>query len=119
VSGDLAQPATNVRLICVWTGIAFQIMKDLGVSAMDDPATAAFPSDHGSFEHWVSAECHRRTFWVLYVLESLSAAFTARPMTFKDSQLKVRLPIDEASFEFGIRKDSPPGTFLVLSWRNL
>jgi hypothetical protein len=94
-------------------------MKDLGVSAMDDPAAATFPSDHASYEHWISAECHRRTFWVLYVLESLSSAFAARPMTFKDSQLKVRLPMDEASFDFGIRKDTPPGKFLFLSWRSL
>ncbi|KAG8727416.1 hypothetical protein FRC12_022518, partial [Ceratobasidium sp. 428] len=89
-------------------GIAFQIMKDLGVSAMDDPATVVFPAEHGSYEHWISAECHRRTFWVLYVVESLSSAFTTRPMTFKDSQLKVRLPVDEASFELGIQKELAP-----------
>lgn len=93
-------------------GIAFQIMKDLGVSAMDDPATVVFP-EQGSLEHWISAECHRRTFWILYVVESLSSAFTTRPMTFKDSQLKVRLPIDEASFELGLRKDGQPGASLV------
>jgi hypothetical protein len=89
-------------------------MKDLGVSTMDDPANVTLSSsstpERDTFEQWVSAECHRRTFWVLYVLESLSSAFTSRPMTFKDSQLKVRLPVDEASFEFGLRGDNPPGT---------
>ncbi|KAG8748376.1 hypothetical protein FRC10_005923 [Ceratobasidium sp. 414] len=98
-------PARSNRLSL---GFAFQIMKDLGVPAMDDPVAAAFPSEQSSYEHWISVECHRRTFWVLYVVESLSSAFTTRPMTFKDSQLKVRLPIDEASFELGIQKDSPP-----------
>ncbi|KAG9096837.1 hypothetical protein FRC06_008274 [Ceratobasidium sp. 370] len=99
----MRRPAHNDQHMC----IAFQIMKDLGVSTMDDP-TAVFPSEQNSYEHWISAECHRRTFWILYVVESLSSAFTARPMTFKDSQLKVRLPIDEASFELGIQKDAPP-----------
>ncbi|CAE6412959.1 unnamed protein product [Rhizoctonia solani] len=98
---------TNDRHMC----IAFQIMKDLGVATMDDPANVAVSSstpERDTFEQWVSAECHRRTFWVLYVLESLSSAFTSRPMTFKDSQLKVRLPVDEASFEFGLRNEGPP-----------
>ncbi|CAE6402195.1 unnamed protein product [Rhizoctonia solani] len=100
--------STNDRHMC----LAFQIMKDLGVSTMDDPANVTLSSsstpERDTFEQWVSAECHRRTFWVLYVLESLSSAFTSRPMTFKDSQLKVRLPVDEASFEFGLRGDNPP-----------
>ncbi|KAG9093471.1 hypothetical protein FS749_014323 [Ceratobasidium sp. UAMH 11750] len=100
----MRRPAHNDQHMC----IAFQIMKDLGVSAMDDPAAVVFPSEQSSYEHWISAECHRRTFWVLYVVESLSSAFTTRPMTFKDSQLKVRLPIDEACFELGIQKESPP-----------
>lgn len=100
----MRRPTQNDRHMC----IAFQIMKDLGVSSMDDPAAVAFPSEHNGYEHWISAECHRRTFWILYVVESLSSAFTSRPMTFKDSQLKVRLPVDEASFELGLRKDSPP-----------
>ncbi|KAF8677665.1 Fungal specific transcription factor domain [Rhizoctonia solani] len=100
--------ATNDRHMC----LAFQIMKDLGVSNMDDPANIALSSsstpERDTFEQWVSAECHRRTFWILYVVESLSSAFTSRPMTFKDSQLKVRLPVDDASFEFGLRGDNPP-----------
>ncbi|KAG9124016.1 hypothetical protein FRC07_013197 [Ceratobasidium sp. 392] len=100
----MRRPAQNDQHMC----IAFQIMKDLGVYAMDDPGAVVFPSEQSSHEHWISAECHRRTFWVLYVVESLSSAFTTRPMTFKDSQLKVRLPIDEASFELGIQKDLPP-----------
>ncbi|KAF8605952.1 hypothetical protein BDV93DRAFT_521291 [Ceratobasidium sp. AG-I] len=99
----MRRPNQNDQHMC----IAFQIMKDLGVSSMDDPTAVAFPTEHNGFEHWISAECHRRTFWVLYVVESLSSAFTSRPMTFKDSQLKVRLPVDEASFELGLRKDSP------------
>ncbi|KAJ1306907.1 hypothetical protein OPQ81_007890 [Rhizoctonia solani] len=103
----MRRPTTNDRHMC----IAFQIMKDLGVATMDDPAHVA-PSlsstpERDTFEQWVSAECHRRTFWVLYVLESLSSAFTSRPMTFKDSQLKIRLPIDEASFELGLRESTP------------
>lgn len=100
----MRRPTTNDRHMC----IAFQIMKDLGVATMDDPAT--FPSsstpERDMLDQWISSECHRRTFWVLYVLESLSSAFTSRPMTFKDSQLKVRLPVDEASFEFGLRGES-------------
>ncbi|KAH7335180.1 fungal-specific transcription factor domain-containing protein [Rhizoctonia solani] len=98
---------TNDRHMC----IAFQIMKDLGVATMDDPANvpvSCSTPERDTFEQWVGAECHRRTFWVLYVLESLSSAFTSRPMTFKDSQLKVRLPVDEASFEFGLRNEGPP-----------
>ncbi|CAE6464979.1 unnamed protein product [Rhizoctonia solani] len=104
----MRRPTNNDRHMC----IAFQIMKELGVSTMDDPANVALSSsstpERDTFEQWVSAECHRRTFWVLYVLECLSSAFTARPMTFKDSQLKVRLPVDEASFEFGLKGDSAP-----------
>ncbi|CUA78063.1 Transcriptional activator protein acu-15 [Rhizoctonia solani] len=104
----MRRPTTNDRHMC----IAFQIMKDLGVATMDDPANVALSSsstpERDTFEQWVSAECHRRTFWVLYVLESLSSAFTSRPMTFKDSQLKVRLPVDEASFELGLRGESAP-----------
>ncbi|KAG8760403.1 hypothetical protein FRC11_000464 [Ceratobasidium sp. 423] len=104
----MRRPTNNDRHMC----IAFQIMKELGVSTMDDPANVALSSsstpERDTFEQWISAECHRRTFWVLYVLECLSSAFTARPMTFKDSQLKVRLPIDEASFEFGLRDEGAP-----------
>ncbi|CAE6446218.1 unnamed protein product [Rhizoctonia solani] len=104
----MRRPTTNDRHMC----IAFQIMKDLGVATMDDPANVALSSpptpERDTFEQWASAECHRRTFWVLYVLESLSSAFTSRPMTFKHSQLKVRLPVDEASFELGVRGESAP-----------
>ncbi|QRV74156.1 Fungal specific transcription factor domain [Ceratobasidium sp. AG-Ba] len=100
----MRRPTQNDQHMC----IAFQIMKDLGVPSMDDPTAVVFPSEQSSYEHWVSAECHRRTFWVLYVIELLSSAFTSRPMTFKDSQLKVRLPIDEATFELGFQKDMPP-----------
>ncbi|CAE6382396.1 unnamed protein product [Rhizoctonia solani] len=105
----MRQPTTtNDRHMC----LAFQIMKDLGVSTMDDPANVALSSsstpERDTFEQWISAECHRRTFWILYVLESLSSAFASRPMTFKDSQLKVRLPVDEASFEFGLRGENAP-----------
>ncbi|EJU03652.1 hypothetical protein DACRYDRAFT_105815 [Dacryopinax primogenitus] len=57
------------------------------------------------------AESYRRTFWLIYFIESLCSTFTERPLSFKESEFAVRLPMKDSRFEI-FADAEPPTEFL-------
>ncbi|KZP01590.1 hypothetical protein CALVIDRAFT_11748 [Calocera viscosa TUFC12733] len=57
------------------------------------------------------SESYRRTFWLIYFVESLCSTFTERPLSFKESEFAVRLPMKDSRFEI-FADAEPPTEFL-------
>lgn len=87
--------------------LAMHIIKTLGLHSPEHPTLTPVPSPefiHASIER----ECIRRIFWLIH-MHNLQASiyFRAPFVKLTDSQLKLRLPSDETSFELGVHSTLP------------
>lgn len=95
------------------TDLALQILENLGVHEPDHPTLTPMPSAdfiHQSFKR----EAVRRIFWLIHLLDVMASIYFKKPATFSSSELRLRLPVDETSFELGVHstlpgKHVPPG----------
>ncbi|KZT59497.1 hypothetical protein CALCODRAFT_516098 [Calocera cornea HHB12733] len=53
------------------------------------------------------SESYRRTFWLIYFVESLCSTFTERPLSFKEGEFAVRLPMKDSRFEIFADAEAP------------
>ncbi|KAG8899604.1 hypothetical protein FRB99_006553 [Tulasnella sp. 403] len=75
--------------------IALDILVDLGVHSFDLDDRAADPSR----EDWIKRESARRLFYLIYMVELLASAFTHRPISHNERDIRVYLPVPEHAFE--------------------
>jgi hypothetical protein len=92
--------------------LALQIVENLGVHKPDDPAPTAAPSPE-FIEASIERECVRRIFWLIRLVDLMSAIYFKRPVPNKDRELTLRLPVDETSFELAVHSTHPGRFFGV------
>ncbi|KAJ7672660.1 fungal-specific transcription factor domain-containing protein [Mycena rosella] len=98
---DATEP-TNSR----YRDLALQIVQALGLHNSEHPVITPVPTAdfiHASIER----ESVRRIFWVTHILSLHLSAYTQRLVSLSDSQLRLRLPVDETSFELAVHSTSP------------
>ncbi|KAJ7449604.1 fungal-specific transcription factor domain-containing protein [Mycena latifolia] len=101
IAKDTAEPS-NLR----YRDLALQIVQELGVHNSENPVITPVPTAdfiHASIER----ESVRRIFWVIHILDLHLSVYTRRPVSLSDSQLRLRLPADETSFEFAVHSTLP------------
>jgi len=86
---------------------AFEIIEQLGVYQADNPILTPAPSLE-FIDASIERECARRVFWLIHISDALGSVLYRRPMLAKESQLKLRLPVDETTFLFTVH-DAVPG----------
>jgi len=52
-------------------------------------------------------EAVRRIFWLIHLLDVMASIYFKKPTTFTPSDLRLRLPVDETSFEMGVHSTLP------------
>ncbi|KAJ7115846.1 fungal-specific transcription factor domain-containing protein [Mycena epipterygia] len=103
---DAAAPA-NLR----YRDLALQIVQALGLHDSEHPVITPVPTAdfiHASIER----ESVRRIFWVVHIMDLQVSTYTQRPVSLSDSQLRLRLPVDETSFELAVHSTLPEYLYL-------
>lgn len=52
-------------------------------------------------------EAIRRIFWYIHLLDLKASIYFKKPITFTEAELRLRLPVDETSFELGVHSTLP------------
>ncbi|KAJ7717748.1 hypothetical protein DFH07DRAFT_340275 [Mycena maculata] len=79
----------------------------LGASRQHTCPTTA-ESIHASIER----ESVRRVFWVAHIMDLQLSIYTQRSVSLSDTQLRLRLPVDETSFELAVHSTLPEYLYL-------
>jgi hypothetical protein len=82
----------------------------LGVHSPEHPTLTPVPSAEFIYAS-IEREAVRRIFWLIHLMDVMAAIYFKKPITFTDSELRLRLPVDETSFELGVHS-TLPGEFL-------
>lgn len=85
---------------------AFEIIEQLGVYQADNPILTPAPSPE-FIDASIERECARRIFWLIHITDVLGSVLYQRPMLAEESQLKLRLPVDETTFLFTVHDAIP------------
>ncbi|KAJ3566921.1 hypothetical protein NP233_g6690 [Leucocoprinus birnbaumii] len=99
-----------------YADLALQIIENLGVHEPDHPTLTPMPSPdfiHQSFNR----EAIRRIFWLIHLLDVMASIYFKKPTTFTSNDLRLRLPVDETSFELGVHSTLPGAPTSSLSFR--
>ncbi|KAF9530349.1 fungal-specific transcription factor domain-containing protein [Crepidotus variabilis] len=91
--------------------LALQIVEGLGVQSPEHPTLTPVPSPE-FIQRSIEREAIRRIFWLIHVLDLLASVYFKKPVTFTDSELRLRLPVDETSFELGVHSTLPEYLYL-------
>ncbi|KAJ6581375.1 fungal-specific transcription factor domain-containing protein [Mycena capillaripes] len=91
--------------------LALQIVQALGVHNSEHPVVTPVPT--ADFIHTsIERECVRRIFWIIHIMDLQTSIYTQRPVSLSDAQLRLRLPMDETSFELTVHSTSPEYLYL-------
>jgi len=91
---------------------ALEVLEQLGVYQADNPILTPAPSLE-FIDASIERECARRVFWLIYISDALGSVLYRRPILANETQLKLRLPVDETTFLFTVH-DSVPGWWSVI-----
>ncbi|KAF8845139.1 hypothetical protein BDN67DRAFT_993825 [Paxillus ammoniavirescens] len=78
--------------------LAFGIVEKLGIFDYDNTVLTPHPSPE-LINTCIERECARRVFWLIFISDCLGSVLYRRPLQASESQLSLRLPVDETSFE--------------------
>lgn len=85
--------------------------------APEHPTLTPVPSPefiHASIER----EAVRRIFWLIHLLDVMASIYFKKPITYSESELRLRLPADETTFELSVHS-TLPGALILYHWRIL
>lgn len=85
---------------------ALEVIEQLGAYQADNPILTPAPSLE-FIDAAIERECARRVFWLIYISDALGSVLYRRPILADDSQLKIRLPVDETTFLFTVHDAVP------------
>lgn len=88
-------------------------MEGLGVHSPEHPTLTPVPSQE-FVQRSIEREAVRRIFWLIHLLDVMASIYFKKPVTFADNELRLRLPVDETSFELGVHS-TLPGVCSILS----
>ncbi|KAK6856383.1 fungal-specific transcription factor domain-containing protein [Apiospora arundinis] len=77
-------------------GRAFRAIQILRLHDLDGTSSLASWT-----EDWVALESARRTFWVAFTIDCLTAIHGGLPLTFSEQEIRTRLPAPESHFATG------------------
>ncbi|KAG6381610.1 hypothetical protein JVT61DRAFT_208 [Boletus reticuloceps] len=86
----------------LWVGqhyqLALEIVTKIGIFDSDSTVLTPHPSPE-LIDACIELECARRVFWLIFISDCFGWMLYRRARLATDSQLNLRLPIDETSFE--------------------
>ncbi|KAJ7066738.1 fungal-specific transcription factor domain-containing protein [Mycena amicta] len=85
--------------------LALQIVQAMGIYNPEPAAGSALSPD--LIQASIERECGRRIFWVIHAMELACSIYTQRQVSLSENQLRLRLPVDETSFELAVHYPSP------------
>lgn len=91
--------------------LALQIVEGLGVHSPEHPTLTPVPSQE-FVQRAIEREAIRRIFWLIHFLDVMASIYFKKPVTFADVELRLRLPVDETSFELGVHSTLPEYLYL-------
>lgn len=98
----------RLRYKSIEADLALQIVDGLGVHSPEHPTLTPVPSPEFVLAS-LEREAIRRIFWLIHLLDVIASIYFKKPVTFTDSELRLRLPVDETSFEMGVHSTLPGG----------
>lgn len=78
--------------------LALEIVTKIGIFDSDSTVLTPHPSPE-LIDACIERECARRVFWLIFISDCFGWMLYRRARLATDSQLNLRLPIDETSFE--------------------
>ncbi|KAF7308635.1 Coatomer protein [Mycena chlorophos] len=102
---DIACKAATEPPDVRYRDLALQVVQALGAHNPEPPAGAGPSAD--SIQASIDRECGRRIFWVIHAMELACSIFAQRPVSLSETQLRLRLPVDETSFELAVQYPAP------------
>ncbi|KAF9005931.1 fungal-specific transcription factor domain-containing protein [Cyathus striatus] len=91
--------------------LALAIVEKLGVHSPEHPTLTPVPSPE-FIQASLEREAVRRIFWLIHLLDVMASIYFKKPITFSDQDLRLRLPVDETSFELGVHSTLPEYLYL-------
>ncbi|KAH7914852.1 fungal-specific transcription factor domain-containing protein [Hygrophoropsis aurantiaca] len=83
--------------------LAVDVLESLGTFDPDYAVGIAPPISSPEFtDAFIERECARRVFWLIYISDVHACVLYGRDVSATEEQLKLRLPIDETSFEMSV-----------------
>ena len=101
-------PFTVITIQSKEADLALQIVEGLGVHSPEHPTLTPVPSEEFVLAS-LEREAVRRIFWLIHLLDVIASIYFKKPVTFTESELRLRLPVDETSFEMGVHSTLPGG----------
>ncbi|EAU90246.2 hypothetical protein CC1G_11570 [Coprinopsis cinerea okayama7 len=103
---DIVTKEKNACWTSRYHDLALRIVEALGVHSPEHPTLTPVPSPE-----FISAslerEAIRRIFWYIHLLDLKASIYFKKPTTFTQVELRLRLPVDETSFELGVHSTLP------------
>ncbi|KAF5335977.1 hypothetical protein D9611_006287 [Ephemerocybe angulata] len=103
---DILTKESNAIWESRYHDLALTIVDSLGVLNPEHPTLTPVPSPE-----FISAslerEAVRRIFWYIHLIDVKAAIYFKKPITFTPAELRLRLPVDETSFELGVHSTLP------------
>ena len=99
-------PLTVITIRSKEADLALQIVEGLGVHSPEHPTLTPVPSEEFVLAS-LEREAVRRIFWLIHLLDVIASIYFKKPVTFTESELRLRLPVDETSFEMGVHSTLP------------
>ncbi|TFK32774.1 fungal-specific transcription factor domain-containing protein [Crucibulum laeve] len=91
--------------------LALAILDTLGVHSPEHPTLTPVPSPE-FIQASIEREAVRRIFWLIHMLDVMDSIYFKKPITFSGQDLRLRLPVDETSFELGVHSTLPEYLYL-------
>ncbi|KAF8661296.1 hypothetical protein AX16_001395 [Volvariella volvacea WC 439] len=86
--------------------LAIHIVESLGVHVPEHPTLTPMPSPE-FIQAAIERECIRRIFWLIHLMDVLASIYFKKPISVTEDDLKLRLPVDESSFELAVHSTLP------------
>ncbi|KII87438.1 hypothetical protein PLICRDRAFT_255310 [Plicaturopsis crispa FD-325 SS-3] len=91
--------------------LALGVLEKLDVHKADNPILTPLPSPEFVTEA-IERECIRRVFWLVFLVDQMMSVWFKRSLAFNEQDLRLRLPVDETSFELSVHASVSEYLFL-------
>ncbi|KAG6812742.1 hypothetical protein H0H92_000788 [Tricholoma furcatifolium] len=92
--------------------LAMQLIESLNVYQPDYPTLTPVPSPE-FIQASIEREAVRRMFWIIHFLDNLAWIYFKKPMeSLQEPGRRLRLPVDETTFELGVHSTLPEYLYL-------
>ncbi|KAG6910028.1 hypothetical protein DXG01_013752 [Tephrocybe rancida] len=109
---DLKTKDKNMFWDSRYHDLAMQLIESLNVYQHDYPTLTPVPSPE-FIQASIEREAVRRMFWMIHLVDNLAFIYFKKPMEgLQEPGRRLRLPVDETSFELGVHSTLPEYLYL-------